>query len=98
MSRRMEPKNAEDIALDDKLDVFRTITRLQQRIDTRHILNEGESAIKRAHIEEVNSGFGVSSPVIPDSEQVLKGLGVGRIEAEDDAASGAGALPAGTDS
>lgn len=75
MARRMEPKDRDELALDDKLDVARTMVTLNKRIERRHALNDIEAQIRQAHQREVNRGE-VTSPVVPDANALLAALGV----------------------
>ena len=70
MGRRMEPKDENELILDDKLDMFRTLNTLKHRQEIRREKNAGEAAIKQSHMEEVNSGE-VTQPVIPSTEEQL---------------------------
>lgn len=76
MSRRMEPKDENELALDDKLDVARTLLTLGSRIQLRHTKNEIEAEIKQAHNKEIESGS-VNRPVVPGQAEILTALGIG---------------------
>jgi len=89
MARRLEPRDANELSLDDKLDVARTLTRLQHRIQTRHELNELEAEIKQAHAQEIDNGR-VIQPVVPGTDEIRQLYGFGA------AALGAGAPEAGS--
>lgn len=75
MARRMEPKDRDELALDDKLDVARTLVRLKSRMADRHTLNEVTALIRQSHQGEVNRGE-VTSPVVPDADALLASLGI----------------------
>lgn len=79
MARRLEPRDANELALDDKLDVARTLTRLRKRIETRHELNDLEAEIKQAHAKEIENGR-VSQPVVPAGEDIRRLYGFGASE------------------
>lgn len=68
--RRMDGKDADELALDDKLDVARTLLTLGNRIDLRHKKNLVETAIKQSHKEEVNDGE-ISQAVVPTTDEIL---------------------------
>lgn len=83
MARRMEGKDENELVLDDKLDVARTITRLRARCETRRELNEIETKIKQEHRKEVDSGR-VKRVVLPNPAGVLAGLGITTTDHGDD--------------
>ena len=71
--RTLGPKDENQLALADKLDVLRTMTRLKARQEVRHALNAAEAELKRAHVEEVSNGS-VNTPVLPSAEDTLSSL------------------------
>lgn len=71
---RNQPKTSEELALADKLDVARTVTRLRARIDVRHELNDLEAHIKQTHSEQVNKGK-VARPALPAGHDLYDALG-----------------------
>lgn len=92
MARRLEPRDANELSLDDKLDVARTLTRLQHRIAARHELNDLEAEIKQAHAKEIEDGR-VTQPVVPGADEIrqLYGFGAAALSAGSPEAAPAGA-------
>ena len=70
MSRRYDGKSDEDLILDDKLDIARTILSLRKRQELRHEKNRVETLIKQSHREEVNNGK-VVAPALPNGDDIL---------------------------
>lgn len=56
MGVHRNPKSEEDLILDDKLDLLRTLTTLEGRKRRRRILNDIEPSLVEAHAEELASG------------------------------------------
>lgn len=79
MPRRMEPRDANELALDDKLDVVRTLTRLRSRIEVRHQLNELEAEVKQQHAKEIEDGR-ITQPVLPSADDIRRLYGFGAAE------------------
>lgn len=70
MARRMEARDDDELALDDKLDLARTLLALSKRIELRREKERVLSAIKASHREEVNRGE-VSSVTVPAADEIL---------------------------
>lgn len=88
--RRYDGKTDEDLILDDKLDIARTILQLKKRQELRHEKNRVETIIKQSHRAEVNDGT-VVTPALPDGDDLLKlfGLNAPEIAAGSDEEAGA---------
>ena len=56
MSVHKTPKSEEDLILQDKLDLARTLTRLKARKQVRRELNGLEAALVEAHAKELAAG------------------------------------------
>jgi len=56
MSVHKTPKSEEDLILQDKLDLARTLTRLKARKQVRRELNGLEAALVEAHSKELAAG------------------------------------------
>lgn len=56
MGVHRNPKSEEDLILDDKLDMARTLVRLKTRQNARRELNEIEPALVEAHGKELQDG------------------------------------------
>ena len=97
MARRLEARDADELALDDKLDVARTMLALSSRIQLRHEKERVLSAIKQSHREEVNRGE-VTAVHLPTGDEIVslyapisakaldKGADADRAEGDNDAA------------
>lgn len=70
MARRMEARDDDELALDDKLDVARTLLALSHRIRLRHEKEHVLSAIKQSHRQEVNDGR-VTTASIPGPDEII---------------------------
>lgn len=91
---RMAPKTLEDLVLDDKLDIARTIVRLKHRIQIRHELNDADAEIKQSHGRQVNDGS-VTVPVLPTNSGIVNWVtGTLSLSPGDDAEDGSTETPA----
>lgn len=70
MARRMEARDDDELALDDKLDVARTLLSLNHRIQLRHEKERVLAAIKQSHRTEVNRGE-VTTASVPSGDEIL---------------------------
>lgn len=80
MSRRLDGKDEDELALDDKLDLARTMLALESRQKLRRSKNAIETVIRQSHREEVNAGE-VTQPVIPSADEILALFGTKAITA-----------------
>lgn len=66
----MEARDADELALDDKLDVARTLLALSKRIELRHEKERVLAAIKQSHREEIDRGE-VSTVSLPAADEII---------------------------